>query len=83
MKANRKTNAMHIETKGKELPVLLELYNREIDTLKAKLLNGVPWQDLVVTRKNITELAVAIHKSHSGKATHNEVLFREVGAETV
>jgi hypothetical protein len=31
--------------------------------LKAKLLNGIPWEELVVTRKNITELAIAIHKS--------------------
>jgi hypothetical protein len=83
MKANRKTNAMQIETKGKDLHVLLDLYNKEIDTLKAKLLNGIPWEDLVITRKNITELAIAIHKSHSGKPTPDEAILNETGLEAV
>ena len=55
---------MHIETKGKDLATLLHLYNQEINTLKSKLLNGIPWEKLVTTRRNITELAIAIHKSH-------------------
>jgi len=56
---------MHIETRGKDLTTLLNLYNQEIDTLKSKLLNGIPWEELSHTRKNITELALAIHRSHS------------------
>jgi hypothetical protein len=58
---------MHIQTNDKDLAALLVLYNQEIDTLKAKLLNGTPWEDLTHTRKNITELAIAIHKSHKYK----------------
>jgi hypothetical protein len=55
---------MLIEIKYKDLASLLTLYNQEIDTMKAKLLNGVPWGELMHTRKNITELAIAIYKSH-------------------
>jgi len=44
---------------------LLALYNQEIDTLKDKLLNGESWENLRNTRKNITELAIALHKSHN------------------
>ena len=72
---------MHIETRTKDLSKLLDLYNREIDALKAKLLNGVPWEEMETTRKNITELAVAIHKSHAGKKVHNEVYAIE--ADTI
>ena len=58
---------MHIETQGKDLISLITLYNQEIDILKSKLLNGVPWEELIHCRKNITELAVAIHKSSGYK----------------
>ena len=71
---------MHIETRANDLSQLLDLYNKEIDTLKAKLLNGVPWEEMAITRKNITELAVAIHKSHGSKRADNEVYAIE--AET-
>lgn len=54
---------MQIEIKINDLPALLDLYNKEIDTLKSKLLNGIAWEELTTTRKNITDLAIAIHTS--------------------
>jgi hypothetical protein len=65
---------MHIETRDKDLSAILDLYNKEIDTLKSKLLNGVPWEELVMVRRNITELAIAIHKSHKDKTGQNSIL---------
>ena len=53
-----------MQIERKEISVLLEQYNQQIDTLKSKLLNGIPWEDLTTVRHNITELAIAIHKSH-------------------
>jgi hypothetical protein len=72
---------MHIETTGKDLSALLELYNKEIDTLKSKLLNGIPWEELVDVRRNITELAIAIHKLHNYKAGNETHFFKEVSIE--
>lgn len=64
-KANpNKPYIMQIETNGKDLSALLDLYNREIDKLKSKLLSGSSWEELSTTRKNITGLAIAIHRSH-------------------
>jgi hypothetical protein len=68
---------MHIETKGKGLSALLDLYNKEIDILKSKLLIRIPWEELVVTRKNITELAIAIHKCHNNKVPEKINLLDE------
>ena len=64
---------MHIETKSNDLSALLDRYNKEIDTLKAKLLNGVPWEELITVRTNITELAIAIHTSHNSEQDSNAV----------
>jgi hypothetical protein len=50
---------------NKSFDTLLALYNQEIDTLKDKLLNGESWENMRNTRKNITELAIALHKSHN------------------
>ena len=72
---------MHIETTGKDLSALLELYNKEIDTLKSKLLNGIPWEELVNVRRNITELAIAIYKLHNYKVGGKTHLFTEVSRE--
>ena len=47
-----------------ELETLLTLYNQEIEKLKEKLLNGESWENLRPIRSNITELAIAIQKSH-------------------
>lgn len=58
---------MQIETKDKDLSALLALYNREIDTLKSRLLSGASWEELAPNRRNITELAIAIHRSHDAK----------------
>ena len=58
---------MNIETNNKTLSALIDLYNKEIDTLKSKLLNGIPWEDLLSTRENITNLAIAIHKTYDHK----------------
>jgi hypothetical protein len=67
---------MDIETKGKDLSDLFDLYNKEIDTLKSKLLNGIPWEELVTVRRNITELAIAIHKSQN-YSTSETLVFGE------
>lgn len=69
---------MHIETNGKNLSDLLYLYNKEIDKLKSKLLNGIPWEELITVRRNITELAIAIHKSQHANATVEQLVFGEV-----
>lgn len=67
---------MHTETSGKNLSALLDLYNKEIDTLKSKLLNGIPWEDLVAVRRNITELAIAIQKLHNYHVPDQLILMR-------
>jgi hypothetical protein len=72
---------MNIETKGKDLSALLDLYNKEIDTLKSKLLNGIPWEELITVRRNITELAIAIHKLHNYKINDGTFSLKEAGAE--
>jgi hypothetical protein len=56
---------MQHSIKGRSFETLLALYNQEIDTLKSKLLNGENWDNLKNTRRNITELAIALHKSHN------------------
>lgn len=68
---------MHIETKDKTLSDLLALYNSEIDTLKSKLLNGIPWEDLIAVRKNITELGLEIHRCCSDKTVKEPVFLDE------
>lgn len=62
---------MQHSMKDKNFETLLTLYNQEIDTLKEKLLNGESWENLRNTRQNITELAIALHKSHNYIATQN------------
>lgn len=69
---------MHIETRSKDLAALLELYNKEIDTLKSKLLNGIPWEELVSVRRNITELAIAIHRYHGCKPANSSLPVKEL-----
>jgi hypothetical protein len=69
---------MHIETNGKTISVLIDLYNKEIDTLKSKLLNGIPWEELLITRENITNLAVAIHKTYDHKKADHEDTMPEI-----
>lgn len=59
---------MHIQTKGKTRAALLDLYNKEVETLKSRLLNGTRWEDLVITRENITNLAIAIHEDCARQA---------------
>jgi len=56
---------MQPDITSKDLPALLTLYNQEIDILKDKLLNGESWENLRNQRRNITELAIAIHKLHN------------------
>lgn len=53
---------MQPDITNKDLQTLLTLYNQEIDKLKEKLLNGESWENLKPVRRNITELATAIHK---------------------
>ena len=72
---------MHIETKGKDISALLDRYNKEIDTLKSKLLNGVPWEELITVRTNITELAIAIHKSHTTEKDSETILSERALAQ--
>jgi hypothetical protein len=56
---------MQPDIEGKSLQTLLNLYNKEIDLLKQKLLNGESWDSLRDQRRNITELAISIHKLHN------------------
>lgn len=55
---------MQLDITNSDLQTLLALYNHEIDKLKEKLLNGETWEDVKPVRRNITELAIAIQKSH-------------------
>ena len=66
---------MQLELKDKDLATLLALYNGEVDTLRAKLLNGEPWEELTQQRKRITELAIAIHKQHHLVVSTNPAEF--------
>lgn len=49
---------------NKELSALLAIYDQEVENLKSMLLEGKPWEELQIIRRNITELAIVIHKSH-------------------
>jgi hypothetical protein len=62
---------MQYDNVEKHYQALLNLYNLEIDTLKENLLNGEPWDNLKVLRRNITELAMALHKSYGHKFSQN------------
>jgi len=55
---------MQLDFSNKDLQTLLSLYNQEMDKLNQKLLNGDSWEDVKPVRRNITELAIAIQKSH-------------------
>lgn len=72
---------MQIEIKINDLSALLDLYNKEIDTLKSKLLNGIPWEELMTTRKNITDLAIAIHKSCNHQPSEQIASKEKISAE--
>ena len=54
---------MNLTIENTDLSTLLTMYNQEIDTLKAKMLNGASWESLTPHRRQITLLAVAIHNS--------------------
>jgi len=62
---------MQIDIKGKDLQTLIALYSQEIDLLKEKLLNGESWENLRNQRRNITELAIAIHREHQFVISEN------------
>ena len=62
---------MQHDVAGKDYQSLLNLYNQEIDSLKHKLLNGESWESLKDQRRNITELAMALHKSYGHKFSKN------------
>jgi hypothetical protein len=55
---------MEDDLTGKDYQSLLNLYNQEIDSLKDRLLNGESWENLKDQRRNITQLAIALTKSH-------------------
>jgi len=55
---------MPLDITNTDLEILLTLYNQEIEKLKEKLLNGESWENLKPVRNIITELAIAIQKSH-------------------
>jgi hypothetical protein len=50
--------------RGKDYRTLLTLYNHEVSTLQEKLLSGEPWEHVKNERRNITELAIALHRSY-------------------
>jgi hypothetical protein len=62
---------MQHDVTGKDYQSLLNLYNQKIDALKERLLNGESWENLKVQRRNITELAMALHKSFGHKFSQN------------
>jgi len=56
---------MQHKLKGRDLSALLALYNQEVEALRAQLLNGESWDALKQQRKNVTQLAIALHKYHN------------------
>lgn len=55
---------MQLDITNIDLQTLLVLYRQEMDTLKEKLLSGESWENLKPVRRNITELAITIRRSH-------------------
>lgn len=47
---------------GLDLNTLKIMYEREAAELERALLRGVSWDDLREQRKNVTELAIALHQ---------------------
>jgi hypothetical protein len=73
---------MQIDIKGKDLPTLLALYCQEVDTLRSRLLEGDSWQNLKRHTRNVTELAIALHRSYNyivpNKMTGNPAEFPQL-----
>jgi hypothetical protein len=65
---------MQHDIRGKDYQTLLTLYNQEVSTLQEKLLNGDSWQDLKSERRNITELAMALHRSYGHRFSQETTL---------
>jgi hypothetical protein len=59
-----KAYEMQPHIRGKDYQTLLTLYNHEVSILQEKLLSGASWEDLKNERRNITELAMALHRSY-------------------
>ena len=53
---------MHPDFQNADLHELLQSYNQEVKILKFKLLGGESWENLREHKRNVTELAIAIHK---------------------
>jgi flagellar biosynthesis chaperone FliJ len=66
-----------MQSEKKELSVLLDQYNQQIDTLKSKLLNGVSWEDLQTLRRSITQLGIAIQKTYDYKLPADMRLLKQ------
>lgn len=59
---------MHQHVTTLETKVLEEMYLREIEILKMKLLNGTLWKDIKKQKNKTVELALTIHKkSHKAE----------------
>ena len=57
-----------------DLTTLKSMYEEEKESLTNALLNGVSWDSLRDQRRNVTELAIVIHKnaSNSGNPAENQ-----------
>lgn len=58
------------------LEALRALYEAESSGLRRALINGLSWDELKDQRKNVTELAIAIHKkiySETGNPAEKQV----------
>lgn len=73
---------MQLDISNSDLQTLLALYNQEIEKLKEKLLNGETWENVKPIRRNITELAIAIQKSHGYNVAVNSKT-NQLGKEPV
>jgi hypothetical protein len=56
-----------MQIEEKELSVLLDQYNRQLDALKSKLLNWGSWEKLQTLRRSITGPGIAIQKTYHYK----------------
>jgi hypothetical protein len=55
---------MHQHLATLEIKALEEMYLKEIEILKLKLLNGDLWKDIKKQKNKAVQLALVIHKTH-------------------
>ena len=55
-----------------DLETLHFLYTEETNKLRRALINGASWEEVKDQRKNVTELAIALHKKTNSSVNPSE-----------